>query len=93
MTENRRERVTIESEHVLIVAKQQITRGWCDRCGVEVELQTRAEADTPLITFAEEPPRTYRDGLPPSTATSFLGGCKKQLLRLLLSAGNRNPSR
>lgn len=93
MTENRRERVTIESEHVLIVEKQQITRGWCERCGLEVELQTRGQAETPLSTFAENPPKTYRDWLPPLTATSFLEICKKQLLRLLLSTGNRNPSR
>jgi hypothetical protein len=38
VTESRRTRITIESERLLIVAKREPARAWCERCGVEVEL-------------------------------------------------------
>ncbi len=44
MTENRRTRITIENERLLIVAKREPARAWCERCGVEVELVKHGKA-------------------------------------------------
>jgi len=38
VTAQRGTRITIETERVLLLIRRQTSRGWCERCGQEVDL-------------------------------------------------------
>jgi hypothetical protein len=93
VTENRRTRITIESEHILIVAKREITRGWCERCGLEVELVNRRGPECVSDVLVGELRKASQDRLSAPHTERFLAACLRPLLRLLRAARNRSPSR
>jgi len=76
-------RITIETERTLIVARQHVTRGWCERCGGEVEFLPSDHAGRLLAAV-----RDRWEGLSPgklhlSKPKDRLVICLKSLLRLL----------
>lgn len=93
MAENWRERVTIESEHVLIVKTGQLARGWHEQSGAGVKPQMPTEIDSIPCASMRSLSKDCRDALPRLTATRFLVGCEKHLVWLLHFIRNGKPSR
>jgi hypothetical protein len=79
-------RITIETERILILARQQAARGWCERCGSEVEFLPSHEARR-VLDAAPEPLGKHRKSLHLGGAKrSGLQVCLKSLLRFLEAA-------
>jgi hypothetical protein len=86
MAADRRTRITIETERILIIARQHAAYGWCERCGLEVELIPSAQASH-LLHLAEERLHRQQQGkLHLEQAKGGLVVCLKSLLRLLQAA-------
>ena len=83
-----RTRTTIETEYISIVASRQAVRGWCERCGHEVEM-LRIEA---ARQFLESRPDKYgcrgQSKLHLQEAKDGLVICLKSLGRLLQLPGS-----
>jgi hypothetical protein len=71
-------RITIETERILIVVRHHSRRGWCDRCGREVELLQSDHARDVLAIARER-----LEGLHLGKAKDGMVVCMKSLLRLL----------
>jgi hypothetical protein len=85
----RRTRITIQTERILIMARQHTARGWCERCGGEVELLPSAHA-TRLLNVAQEQLQARQQGkLHLKQAREGLVICMRSLLRLLQAAGGQ----
>jgi len=72
-----RTRITVETERILIIATGDTVRGWCEKCGCEVEMsstETAGGATGRLPVTLELRRRRAKDGLV---------GCMKSLLHLL----------
>ena len=86
MAADRRTRITIEAERILIIARQHAAYGWCERCGLEVELIPSAQASH-LLHLAEERLHGQQQGkLHLEQAKDGLVVCLKSLLRVLQAA-------
>src|SRR5262245_47626187 len=79
------ERITIETERILIVVQRQVARGWCQNCGREVDLHA-GNGEAGFVSGSERfevrrqtKPRFVR-------ARNRLSTCLKSLLRFLPSA-------
>jgi hypothetical protein len=85
-------RITIETERILIIARQQLVRGGCERCRNEVEFLSSDHARPMLDTISgslEEQERNSLHQWPPKDGLIFV--CVKALLRFLQAAsGQRN---
>lgn len=76
-------RITIETERILIVARRQSQRAWCERCGGEVEFVPSQQARR-VLDVAPEPPRPeHRTQFHVERARNGLAVCLKSLLRFL----------
>lgn len=90
MTDSRRTRITIESERLLIVAKRESARAWCERCGVEVELVKHGKAGRVLESLPEDRGRFGAGRLLLQLARSGLVVRLKSALRFL-KVGSKDP--
>jgi hypothetical protein len=87
MGTNSRWRIAIETERILIVARRHVRRGWCERCGHEVELLTEESA---ARLFGIRPDRVTgqsRSRFHLQHAKEGFVICLKSLVSLLRSAG------
>lgn len=85
MTANRRTRITIESERVLLVSREQSTRGWCESCGREVDLSRRAHTGGVLDAVSVRRSEPGLNGLHVQGARNRVVGYLKSVLCLLKS--------
>ena len=93
MAKERRTRITIETERILIMARQHAARGWCERCGGEVELLPSAEAGRLLEVHPEQLTGLKQSKLHLGKAKEGFVICLKSLLRFLQSANVQPRSR
>jgi hypothetical protein len=89
MAADRRTRITIETERMLIVARQHSAHGWCERCGAEVELLPSAQASQLLHVAQEQLQGLHQGRLHLEEAKDGLVICLKSLLRFLQGAGGQ----
>ena len=82
-----RTRITIETEKVLILASQQATHGWCQKCGQEVQLVTAHQAKGSFKIVTEQLKAARQSKLHLGQAKNGLVICLKSLLRLLQATG------
>jgi hypothetical protein len=89
---NRRTRITIESERVLVVAGKQTIRRWCETCGCEVDVRDQEQAGPDLDVLSREGSETCSGGphLHPSKSGLAMG--LKSILQFLKAAGTRHGS-
>jgi len=92
MAADRRTRITIETERILIMARQHTARGWCERCGAEVELLPSAHASRLLHMAQEQLQRQNRGNLHLEEAKDGLVICLKSLLRFVQAASGQHNS-
>jgi hypothetical protein len=80
---DRRTRITIKTERILIVARQHAVRGWCSRCGTEVEFlpsdRARSLLDATSASFDEQRRSNSHKG--PKDGLMF--ACVQSVLRFL----------
>jgi hypothetical protein len=92
MAADRHTRITVETERILMIARQHAVYGWCERCGLEVELLPSAQASH-LLHLAEERLHGQQQGkLHLEQAKDGLVVCLKSLLRLLQAASGQHNS-
>jgi hypothetical protein len=89
MAADRRTRITIETERILIIARQHAAYGWCERCGLEVELLPSAQASRLLQVTEEQLKGQHHGKLHLEQAKDGLVICLKSLLRFLQAAGGQ----
>jgi hypothetical protein len=92
MAADRRTRITIETERILIMARQHAAYGWCERCGQQVELLPSAHASRLLHVAEEQLQGRHQGKLHLEQAKDGLVICLKSLLRLLQVAGGQHNS-
>jgi len=80
-------RITVETERILIMARRHSARGWCERCGAEVELLPSAHAGRLLKVAQVQLQKQHSANLHLKEAKDGLAICLKSLLRLLQTAG------
>jgi len=78
-----RTRTTIETEYVSIIASRQKVRGWCERCGHEVEMLSVEAARQFLESRPDKYERRGQGKLHLQEAKDGLVICLKSLVRLL----------
>ena len=78
-----RTRITVESERILVVARQRAAREWCARCGAEAEFLPSSEARRVLDTASEPPAELHRKGFHLVGRNGGLAVCLRSLLRFL----------
>ncbi len=83
MAADRRTRITIETERILIIARQHAAFGWCERCGAEVELLPSSHAGHLLHAAQEQLQGQHQGRLHLEEVKGGLVICLKSLLRLL----------
>ena len=76
-------RITVETERILIVARQRAARQWCASCGAEAEFLPSSEARRLLDAAAEPPAELQRKGFHLVGKSSGLAVCLRSLLRFL----------
>jgi len=79
-------RITIESERILILARRRASRGWCAKCGCEVELVPHKEAVTLLQGVSLEHPAKSERWLHLEQAKQGLAVCLQSILLLVRTA-------
>jgi hypothetical protein len=92
MAADRSTRITIETERILIMARQHTAYGWCERCGQQVELLPSAHASRLLHVPQDRLQGQHQGKLHLEEAKDGLVVCLKSLLRLLQSAGGQRRS-
>lgn len=92
MAPDRRTRITVETERILIVARQHATPGWCERCGQEVELLPADQAGQFREVVRDQQERQHQSSLHLGQAKDGLVICVKSLLRFLQSASGQHSS-
>ena len=88
MAGERRTRITIETERILVVASQRTIRGWCKQCGHEVEFVAQDQLGHLLGPSAEQPAGLSQNKIHLQQAKDGLAICMKSLLRL--ARGNQD---
>ena len=78
-----RTRITVETERILIVARQRAAREWCSRCDAEAEFLPSFEARRVLDAAAEPPAELQRKGFHLAGKSGGLTVCLRSLLRFL----------
>jgi hypothetical protein len=91
---DRRIWITIETERMLVIARRHALRGWCERCGTEIEFlpldQVRRQLDTTSGRVLEQ----HRNNLHRWLAKDgLILVCVKSLLRFLQSASGQRVSK
>lgn len=86
-------RITIETERILIVAREHAVRGWCERCGTKVEFLPSDRA-RPLFDATsgslDELQRNSFHKWPARDGLMFV--CVQSVLRFLhVASGQKNP--
>jgi hypothetical protein len=93
MAADRHTRITIETERILIIARQHAKREWCKECGHEVEVLpldlARALLENTTNSF-EEQKRPSCHQWPAKDGLIFV--CIRSLLRFLHTGSGRNNS-
>lgn len=89
MKADRGTRITIETERVLILACRQAARGWCQKCGSEVEMLPEKEAVNILQRVSIERPAKNERRLHLEQAKEGLAVCLKSML-LFVRAASRH---
>ena len=84
MTAHRRTRITIETERVLLLLRRQTSRGWCERCGQEVDLVAVEQARNVLEGIPFEGKSDTQFHL--ERAREGLAVCVKSLLQVVKGA-------
>jgi hypothetical protein len=92
MARDRRTRITIETERILVIARQHAAHGWCARCGQEVELVPSAQASRLLGVGPEQLGGQYQGKLHLEHAKNGLVICLKSLLRFLQAAAGQHST-
>lgn len=92
MTADRRIRITVETERILFIARQHATRGWCDRCGQEVELLPEKQAGQFRNMVRDQREKRHQSRLHLGQAKDGLVICVKSMLRFLQSASGQLSS-
>lgn len=88
MAMERRTRITIERERILVIARQHAVRGWCEKCGCEVELVPSNKAGQFLDIGPLD--RRHSSKLHLVQAKEGLVVCLKSLLRFLQAASGQS---
>jgi hypothetical protein len=88
MAVERRTRITIETERILVVAGQRAIRRWCKQCGQEVEFVAQDQLGHLLGASARQPARWSQNKVHLQQAKDGLAICMKSLLRL--ARGNQD---
>jgi hypothetical protein len=86
-------RITIETERILVLARSQAIRGWCEGCGCEVELLPREQLTPVLDVVALASDEPSRRRLHLERAKDGLRVCLKSMLLLLGTSGRRHITR
>ena len=81
-------RITIETERILVIARQHATRGWCKRCGADVEFLPSKQAGD-LLEDPEQMQGKHRNQLHLGQTKNGLLICVKSFLRFLQFARQR----
>jgi hypothetical protein len=92
MAGDRRTRITIETERILIIARQHAAHGWCERCGQKVKLLPSVQASRLLRVASEQLGGLDQSRLHLEQAKDGLVICLKSLLRFLQPAGGQHSS-
>jgi hypothetical protein len=92
MTAESRTRITIETERILIIARQHAAYGWCERCGQQVELLPSAHAGHLLQLAQDQLQARHQGKLHLEEAKGGLAICLKSLLRFLHAASGQPNS-
>jgi hypothetical protein len=92
MGAERRTRITIETERILVIARQHAARGWCERCGCEVELLPSSQAGRLLNVGPQQSEGRRQNKVHLVQAKEGLVVCLKSLLRFLQAASGRDGS-
>jgi hypothetical protein len=82
-----RQRITVETERVVIIASRYAVRGWCERCGHEVEMLSADRAQQFFEIGHEQFEARDQSKLHLGRAKDGLVVCLKSLLRFLQRAG------
>jgi hypothetical protein len=83
----RRTQITIETERLLVIARQHTIRAWCEKCGSEVEFLAQDKSRSLPPSVPEQLEAEYAAKLHLGRAKDGLVICLKSLLRLIESAG------
>jgi hypothetical protein len=78
-----RTRITVETERILIIARQRAARQWCATCGAEAEFLPSFEARRVLDAATESPAEMQRKGFHLVGKSGGLAVCLRSLLRFL----------
>lgn len=84
MTAHRGTRITIETERVLLLLRRQTSRGWCERCGQEVDLVGLEQAGNVLDGIPLE--GKSKTQLHLERAKEGMAVCLKSLLQVVKGA-------
>ena len=83
MTTNRRTRITIESERVLVVTRKETIRRWCETCGCEVDVRDQEQAGPDLHLLSRQRSETCPGGFRLSPFENGLASGLNSILRFL----------
>ena len=83
------ERITIETERVLIIAHGHMARGWCENCGREVDMRMENTAGALRANGLERFEGLKQDKPRFAKAKNKWSACLKSLRRFLPQAGAR----
>jgi hypothetical protein len=89
MTIGPRTRITIERERILVLARKQSARGWCERCGSEVEFVNQKQVGSFMEGFSGQWRESIQADLHQRQAKDKVVVRLKTMLRLLRAAGSR----
>lgn len=89
MTPDRRTRITIERERILVLARQLSTRGRCEKCGHEVEFLKQEQVGPILESVSGAWGEPSQERLHLEQAKDGLVVCLKSMLRFLKAASGR----
>jgi hypothetical protein len=79
---NRHTRITIETERTLMIARQKVTRGWCQQCGKEVDLLTPNQVELLFDAGSKQFKGEEQSKLHLEKAKDGLAVCMRSLLKL-----------
>ena len=86
MTIGPRTRITIERERILVLAREPSARGWCERCGSEVEFVQQKQVGSFREGFSGQWRESSQAELHQGKAKDKLVVGLKTMLRLLRAA-------
>lgn len=86
MTADRGARITIETERVLLMVRRRSSRGWCQRCGQEVDLVRIGDMGTVLEGVRLEGEAKSDTRLHLERAKEGFAVCLKSLLQVVKGA-------